>query len=129
VGSVAVPATPAVHCSFCGKHDAVVAKVIAGPGVYICDECVAVCNTILQQDAISPQPPRLPTWETMTDEEILAHIPRIAAVESQVEGSLREWVQQLRHRGVTWERIGSALGMTRQSAWERFGVGLTATPD
>lgn len=56
----------------------------------------------------------------MTDDEILAHIPRIATVESQVEGSLQEWVRQLRQRGVTWGRIGTALGMTRQSAWERF---------
>lgn len=34
-------------CSFCGKTSAVAKKLIAGPGVYICDECVAVCNRIL----------------------------------------------------------------------------------
>jgi hypothetical protein len=109
-----------VHCSFCAKEDSAVAKVIAGPGVYICNECVGLCNAILEEDAVSPGPPKLPMWEDMTDEQMLAHIPRIAVVESQVEGSLQEWVQQLRRRGVTWERIGSALGMARQSAWERF---------
>ena len=114
-------ATRVVHCSFCAKEESAVAKVIAGPGVYICDECVTVCNTILREDQVSPQPPpRLPMWEEMTDEQVLAHIPRIAVVASQVEGGLQEWVRQLRHRGVTWERIGTALGMTRQSAWERF---------
>jgi hypothetical protein len=56
----------------------------------------------------------------MTDEQILEYIPRIAAVEDQVEESLREWVGRLRDRGVTWERIGATLGMTRQSAWGRF---------
>jgi len=33
---------------------------------------------------------------------------------------LRTWVLELRRRGVTWVRIGASLGMTRQSAWERF---------
>lgn len=110
-----------VCCSFCGRQEHAVAKVIAGPGVYICNECVDTCNTILGEDRVSPQPqPRLPRWETMTDEQILAFVPRIAATETQIDHSLRSWVGQLRHRGVTWERIGSALGMTRQSAWERF---------
>lgn len=112
--------TQTVHCSFCAKEHSAVAKVIAGPGVYICNECIALCNTILEQETTSPRRPRLPMWESMTDEQILAHIPKIAAVHSQVENSLREWVHELRHRGVTWERIGSALGMTRQSAWGRF---------
>lgn len=115
-----IATTSVVRCSFCGLAETAVAKVVAGPGVYICNECVDACNVIFEQDTASPQQPRLPFWETMTDEQTLAHIPRIAAVEAQVEHSLREWVGRLRDRGVTWERIGSALGMTRQSAWERF---------
>lgn len=109
-----------MRCSFCGKEESAVAKLIAGPGVYICDACVGACVGILDGDKASPQPSRLPYWDSMSDEEILAHIPRIAAVESQVEGSLREWVGRLRERGVTWERVGTALGITRQSAWGRF---------
>jgi ATP adenylyltransferase len=34
-------------CSFCGKHERDVAKLIAGPGVYVCDECVGLCNEII----------------------------------------------------------------------------------
>jgi hypothetical protein len=34
-------------CSFCGKAQTQVQKLIAGPGVYICDECIALCNEIL----------------------------------------------------------------------------------
>ena len=37
-------------CSFCGKLPAAVAKLIAGPGVYICDECVIVCCEILAKE-------------------------------------------------------------------------------
>jgi ATP-dependent Clp protease ATP-binding subunit ClpX len=35
------------HCSFCGKSENEVSKLIAGQGVYICDECIATCNIIL----------------------------------------------------------------------------------
>ena len=64
--------------------------------------------------------PRLPTWESLDDEQMLEHIPRVAAVANQVEANLRSWVQELRRREVTWSRIGTALGISRQSAWERF---------
>jgi ATP-dependent Clp protease ATP-binding subunit ClpX len=40
-----------LRCSFCNKDQAVVRKLIAGPTVYICDECVEVCNDILADDA------------------------------------------------------------------------------
>ncbi len=35
-------------CTFCKKDQHTVKKLIAGPGVYICDECVALCNRILE---------------------------------------------------------------------------------
>src|SRR5439155_26150851 len=37
-------------CSFCGKSHAEVRKLIAGPGVYICDSCINVCKSILEQE-------------------------------------------------------------------------------
>ena len=36
-----------LKCSFCGKPQNRVRKLIAGPGVYICDECIGVCTSIL----------------------------------------------------------------------------------
>ena len=39
-----------LYCSFCGKSQHEVRKLIAGPTVFICDECVAVCNGILEED-------------------------------------------------------------------------------
>jgi hypothetical protein len=56
----------------------------------------------------------------MTDEALLAHLPEISAVAAQVEDRLCAWVGNARQRGISWARIGAALGMTRQSAWERF---------
>jgi len=42
-------------CSFCGKSQAEVRKIIAGPGVYICDSCVNVCKTIIDRE-VKAQP-------------------------------------------------------------------------
>lgn len=41
--------TKMYHCSFCGKSQHEVKKLIAGPSVYVCDECIALCNEILQE--------------------------------------------------------------------------------
>ena len=41
-------------CSFCGKSQAEVKKIIAGPGVYICDSCVNVCKTIIDREIKVP---------------------------------------------------------------------------
>lgn len=40
----------AVHCSFCGKSQDEVKKIVAGPGVYICNECVDLCQQIIEQE-------------------------------------------------------------------------------
>ncbi len=40
-----------LHCSFCGKSQDEVKKLIAGPMVYICDECIDLCNEIIQEEA------------------------------------------------------------------------------
>jgi ATP-dependent Clp protease ATP-binding subunit ClpX len=46
---------PELCCTFCGKSQDSVQRLIAGPDVYICDECVALCNDILTQDKISEE--------------------------------------------------------------------------
>src|SRR5574339_449451 len=38
-----------LKCSFCGKSQKQVQQLIAGPGVYICDECVELCNEIIEE--------------------------------------------------------------------------------
>ena len=43
-----------VRCSFCGKHQEQVARIIAGPGAYICNECVHLCMSILD-DTYDPE--------------------------------------------------------------------------
>jgi hypothetical protein len=64
--------------------------------------------------------PRVPPWSELDDQAILDHLPRIEAVRDQVDDDLRAWVAEARRRELSWDRIGEALGMKRQSAWERF---------
>ena len=45
-----------LHCSFCGKNQKEVRKLIAGPSVFVCDECVDLCNEIIREEAESEAP-------------------------------------------------------------------------
>jgi hypothetical protein len=114
--------TAQIWCSFCGKSNTEVDKLVGGPGVQICNECVALADAIIDEYRDKPNEVRLPIWESMSDKQMLGHVPRMAVVAQQVETDLRSWVQELRRRGITWSKIGAALGITRQSAWERFSA-------
>lgn len=106
-------------CSFCLKPSNNVAELVAGPGVYICDECVDLCRQIISNPPSLPA--RLTSWEEDLDlDGVLASLPRMAAAGAQVESNLLRFVQRARELGATWATIGTSLGMTRQSAWERF---------
>lgn len=109
-----------MYCSFCVKSQDDVAKLIAGPGVYICDGCVELCNGILADERERPANPQIASWEAKSDDEILAALPKIATVSAQTDARIQSFVDLLRGRGVAWARIGAALGVTRQSAWEKF---------
>ncbi|GAA3160365.1 hypothetical protein GCM10020001_100650 [Nonomuraea salmonea] len=109
------------RCSFCGKPYAEAARVVAGPGVYICDACVDLAAQIIAgppaDSGDAPPPvhrgpdPRTDAYlTTMSDDDMLAMLPRQALTVEQAERDLRAWVRLLRERGVTWARIGEALG-------------------
>jgi ATP-dependent protease Clp ATPase subunit len=127
-------ATPeALCCSFCAKRQSDVAKLVAGPGVFICDECVGLCNEIIAEELQRPAgptdswtmgstgaPPALKAWEALSDDALLGEMVRAHAAHHNVDRAVKRHVAALRARGISWARIGEALGMTRQSAWERF---------
>ncbi len=55
------------HCSFCGKQRREVRKLISGPRVFICDECVKLCNDILAKEEASERPKYPPPREIVTE--------------------------------------------------------------
>lgn len=96
----------------------------AAPTAAICRDCAAGAITLLEAPR-PPDPTPLPAtpWEALSDDELLARLPRVAEARDQVEEHLRRWVDMARARSISWAVIGSSLGMSRQSAWERFRSG------
>ena len=121
-----------LHCSFCHKHQAEIAKLIAGPGVYICNECVDLCDQILGEELLTTEVRTRIAGEAdepldiaaglddLDDDQLIEVMVRIHRSHDGVDRTVRRVVAALRVRNVSWARIGEALGMTRQSAWERF---------
>src|SRR5262249_51932171 len=68
-------------CAFCGKTDLEVRKLIAGPSVFICDECVDLCNDILEEQYLDqldhwPSAGDIPMTEAEIDPRILMAVLR-----------------------------------------------------
>ena len=68
-----------IRCSFCGKHQDQVAKIIAGPGAYICNECVHLCMDILDD-----MPPM--------EEEMMGDMPDIIPNPREIKTYLDEYI-------------------------------------
>ena len=124
----------ALTCSFCNKDQSEVAELVAGPGVYICNECIDLCNQIIAlvvdhkktgaskatRSSRSRVPPLIKAWDGLPDEDLLSEMVRAHAAHQNVDRAVAHHVAALRERGVSWAQIGEGLGMARQSAWERF---------
>ena len=107
------------YCSFCFKDQDRLTSLVAGPsGVFICGECVAVCTDLVARGA--PAFPAYPGVEALETPHILALLQPLETMAREKNGQLRWAVQNLRARKVSWAKIGKALGISRQSAWERF---------
>src|ERR1700759_1875065 len=63
-------------CSFCGKSHAEVKKLIAGPGVYICDNCVILCKSVLDKELASQPRKAKPKLNTPKPAEIRRQLDR-----------------------------------------------------
>ena len=113
------PAT--LYCSFCRKSQHTVKKLIAGPAVHICDECVGLCVKVLEDTADSdPAKPAKLVWEDMPTEQFLTILGAQDAMYREVRDRVQQTVDILRKREVSWADIAAALNVSRQAAWERF---------
>lgn len=92
--------------------------MVAGPGVFICDQCIGLCNEVLESDerrrhlSIGP--------DSEVAEVLLAELNINATGLKQSEDQLQRAVNLLRKNQVPWSKIGEAIGTSRQAAWERF---------
>jgi len=108
-------------CSFCFKPNTEVETLVSGPGVFICDACVALCQQLIEDKSGGGSRVSLAPFEEMDDvDHVLRDLPQVARAGAQVERYLVSGVRRARQLGASWARVGEAFGMTRQSAWERF---------
>ena len=112
------------RCSFCGKAQTEVKTLVSGPGVFICDECVELCQEIIAKKAataVSTQtvPALLP--DNAATETLLKTLAGYNGAFERVDAGMQDIVDILREREVSWATIGQALAVSRQAAWKRFG--------
>ena len=116
-----------MHCTFCGKSNREVAKLIAGPGVYICDECVALCNGVIGAETGAPPAviaPSAPTFDPRSErpvEQLLALLAPVQQTVQATQDALRHNVDRCRAAGASWDDIGAALGLAPADASRTFG--------
>jgi ATP-dependent Clp protease ATP-binding subunit ClpX len=98
-------------CSFCGKSQHEVRKLIAGPSVYICDECVDLCNDIIREEIKEVAPHRersaLPTPQIRhhLDDYVIGQeqAKKVLAVGIQPLQTSAQWRYQ--QRRVNWVKV------------------------
>ena len=99
-------------------------RLVAGPGVYICDECVDLSATIMADSARStqeePAQRRSRYYDRPTD-DILALLPALIGGADRIEAELNGWITRLRERGTDWLTIAAAAGLDAEVARRRFG--------
>ena len=76
-----------LRCSFCRKDESQVAKLVAGPRVYICDECVSVASALMSDNTTSSlaNEAKLSTWSRLLDS-----VRRLWKGHARVIGSMTE---------------------------------------
>ncbi|MDX1398115.1 MAG: ClpX C4-type zinc finger protein, partial [Oceanospirillum sp.] len=93
-----------LYCSFCGKNQNEVRKLIAGPSVYICDECVDLCNDIIREE-IAEDKPETESERLPVPKEIRSTLDEYVIGQPKAKMTLAVAVynhyKRLRHGGLT----------------------------
>ena len=117
-----------LKCSFCGKSQKQVKKLIAGPGVYICDECIDLCNEIIDEELTAQSHLDLDTLprpkETILAKRMVDGLPEgtvfiddpLAASRDLQEPASPDWVICTDNLGTVPEAARNAAHLTFESA-------------
>ena len=95
--------TSSLYCTFCGKSQSEVRKLVAGPSVYICDECIELCNDILREELATDQQEQLDRGDLPIPQEISKILDQYVIGQTQAKRILSVAVynhyKRLRHMG------------------------------
>ncbi|HTW71858.1 MAG TPA: ClpX C4-type zinc finger protein [Acetobacteraceae bacterium] len=112
------------RCSFCGKGQTEVKCLIAGPGLFICDECVHLCQEFIDRQSAGSRTQETPNPllpDNAATEKLLKTLGGYNGASDRIDAAMQDIVDILREREVSWAAIGQALAVSRQAAWKRFG--------
>jgi len=110
-------------CSFCAKPNTAVTRLVAGPGVYICNECVELSAVIVAEAAHTSAEElsrRLSQHRDRCAEDVLAMLPALVRSADRVQSELAGCIGWLRERGTDWPTIAGAVGVSVDAARQRF---------
>jgi hypothetical protein len=110
-----------IHCSFCRKSQTQVERLVGGPGVHICNECVDLAVKAIRNSEGGPITPQTMFQDFWPTERLLQNLELHDSAFDLVDRAMQDIVEILRERDVSWAQIGEALGVSRQAAWKRFG--------
>ena len=110
------------RCSFCGKAQTEVKTLVAGPGVFICDECVRLCRPIIEKKN-KPTTQEVPSLlpDNASTDALLKTLAGYDGAFERIGAAMQDIADILREREVSWATIGETLTVSRQAAWKRFG--------
>ena len=74
-----------LYCSFCGKSQHEVRKLIAGPSVFVCDECIDLCNDIIREEVQSGIPGKADKSDLPVPHEIRARLDEYVIGQEQAK--------------------------------------------
>lgn len=77
-----------LRCSFCGRSQSQVKRLVAGPGVYICDECIELCFDILEEEGVEEQSPQKASSKVPKPVEIKASLDEYVIGQEKAKKSL-----------------------------------------
>jgi len=116
------PGPRGLHCNFCGKNQKEVKKLIAGPNVYICDECVDLCNHIMAEEGEKVPPPN-PVQKSESTSSSPSHaVPLQIPSPASIKNILDEYV-------VGQERAKRVLSVAVHNHYKRLQYKETAGKD
>lgn len=115
--------TRGLHCNFCGKHQKEVKKLIAGPNIYICDECIVLCNYIMAEENEKSAPaPEI-------KQDTLSTVPPTASFSLGVIPSPMEIKRILDEYVIGQERAKKVLSVAVHNHYKRIEYKKTAQKD
>ena len=124
-----------MRCSFCGRTSEEVRKLVAGPNVFICDECIEVCQSIIEEELGAIESEGFALKEVPTPKEIKAHLDQYvigkdsAKISLAVENAIS--AVQMADKGVSFSSgegiVGESADETIKNIGQMAKLGMRTT--